>query len=192
MLIKNKEHLTIEGLRKIVAIKSVMNNGLSNELKAAFSDITPVERPLILDSRIKDPNWIAGFATGEGCFYIKVSKSKSVQIGYQVQLYFSITQHARDKSILISLISYLESGSYHGSKENWGRYECFNFTDIISKILPFFSQYPILGVKSHDLDSWCKVVEIIQAKGHLTKEGLSKIIKIKESMNKSRLINPTD
>ena len=34
---KNKEHLTIKGLHKIVAIKASMNKGLSDELKVAFS-----------------------------------------------------------------------------------------------------------------------------------------------------------
>ena len=38
MLIKNKEHLTIEGLRKIVAIKSVMNNGLSSQQAGATNE----------------------------------------------------------------------------------------------------------------------------------------------------------
>lgn len=36
MLIQNKEHLTIEGVNKIVAIKASMNLGLSDELKVAF------------------------------------------------------------------------------------------------------------------------------------------------------------
>ena len=57
MLIQNKERLTIEGLSKIVAIKASMNTGLSDELKAAFPDITPVQRPNVLNCRIKDPNW---------------------------------------------------------------------------------------------------------------------------------------
>ena len=35
-LVKNKEHLTIQGLEKIIAIKASMNNGLSEELKANF------------------------------------------------------------------------------------------------------------------------------------------------------------
>ena len=34
-----KEHLTIEGLHKIVAIKSATNLGLSEELKLAFPDV---------------------------------------------------------------------------------------------------------------------------------------------------------
>jgi hypothetical protein len=32
----NKEHLTHEGLRKIVAIRALMNLGLSEKLKEAF------------------------------------------------------------------------------------------------------------------------------------------------------------
>jgi hypothetical protein len=54
-LIKNKEHLTTEGLHKIVAIKASMNNSLSDELKAAFPDITPVARPLVHNQEI-NPN----------------------------------------------------------------------------------------------------------------------------------------
>ena len=54
----------------IVAIKASMNYGLSDDLKAAFPNISPVHRPLVLDKKIKDPNWLAGFATGEGCFLL--------------------------------------------------------------------------------------------------------------------------
>jgi len=51
-----KEHLTIEGLRKIVAIKASMHLGLSKELKVAFPNIIPVKRPLVVDQVITDPN----------------------------------------------------------------------------------------------------------------------------------------
>ena len=46
-LISNKEHLTMEGLQKIIAIKTSMNLGLSDELKKAFPNIIPVKRPLV-------------------------------------------------------------------------------------------------------------------------------------------------
>lgn len=48
-LVERKEHLTAKGLRKILAIKASMNNGLSEGLKIAFPDIVPVARPLVLD-----------------------------------------------------------------------------------------------------------------------------------------------
>ena len=40
-LMSRKEHLTIEGLHKIVAIKASLNLGLSEELKVAFTNVIP-------------------------------------------------------------------------------------------------------------------------------------------------------
>ena len=41
----NKEHLTEEGLQKIVAIRASLNWGLTDKLTAAFPSIVPVRRP---------------------------------------------------------------------------------------------------------------------------------------------------
>ncbi len=40
-LVLNKEHLTVEGLNKIVAIKASMNRSLSSGIEAAFPNIVP-------------------------------------------------------------------------------------------------------------------------------------------------------
>ncbi len=56
-LMNRKEHLTKEGLNKIIAIKSSMNKGLmqaTNELKVAFPNINTIVRPSVLDYKIKD------------------------------------------------------------------------------------------------------------------------------------------
>ena len=50
-----KEHLTKEGLEKIVSIKGSINLGLSSKLKAAFPNITLVERPVISNMLIQSP-----------------------------------------------------------------------------------------------------------------------------------------
>jgi hypothetical protein len=55
-LIKKKEHLTMEGFRKILAIKASMNLGLSHEVEAAFPGIVPIPRPLVNNSKVPDPN----------------------------------------------------------------------------------------------------------------------------------------
>jgi hypothetical protein len=78
-----------------------MNLGLKDKLKAEFPNIYPVDRPIVSHSLVKfDPNWIAGFATGEGCFYIKISKTLNTKAGYSVQVVFQITQHNRDERLL--------------------------------------------------------------------------------------------
>lgn len=77
MLIKNKEHLTIEGIQKIVNLRASINLGGSESLKEAFPNTVPVERPVIEDIAIDDPYWLAGFASGEACFSVNIYKSKT-------------------------------------------------------------------------------------------------------------------
>jgi len=45
--IQRKEHLTQEGLIKILALKAAMNRGLSEKLKLAFPGVVPVNRPIV-------------------------------------------------------------------------------------------------------------------------------------------------
>ncbi len=91
-LINNKAHLSIEGLHQIINIKASMNLGLSDLLKSEFNEFTPVDRPVINTENIPDPNWIAGFVTGEGSFDVNITQSNH-KIGYRIQLRFRITQH---------------------------------------------------------------------------------------------------
>jgi hypothetical protein len=46
-LMNTREHLTMEGLAKIVNIKASMNKGLSEQLKEQFLDVVPVQRPIV-------------------------------------------------------------------------------------------------------------------------------------------------
>ena len=55
LMMLKKEHLTQEGLEKIVALKANLNLGLSDQLKAAFPDVVPIKRPLVVDQVIRDP-----------------------------------------------------------------------------------------------------------------------------------------
>ena len=55
-LINRQEHLTPEGLIKIVSIKASMNKGLSEDLKTAFPNVTPVSKPFVDVAIIPDPN----------------------------------------------------------------------------------------------------------------------------------------
>lgn len=52
-LVKTGEHLTLEGLQKIVKIKASMNRGLSNKLTAEFPNTVPYENRE--DQKLKTP-----------------------------------------------------------------------------------------------------------------------------------------
>jgi len=47
MMMQLKEHLTEEGLNKIVSLRAQLNWGLSDELKAAFPNSILHERPIL-------------------------------------------------------------------------------------------------------------------------------------------------
>jgi hypothetical protein len=51
----NKEHLTLGGLKKILALKGSLNLGLSEEIKTNFPNISHIDRPLVTDLKVIGP-----------------------------------------------------------------------------------------------------------------------------------------
>lgn len=60
------------------------------------------------------------------------------------------------------------------------------FSDIEKIILPLLQSNLLQGAKYRDYLDFVKVMEIMQSKAHLTSEGLEKIVKIKDGMNRKR------
>ena len=187
MMMQRGEHLTIEGLQKIINIRASINKGLSPLLKEAFPNFVPVPRPLVEDKNIPSPQWVAGFTSGEGCFYIVISKSNSLQsVGFNVRLRFILSQDARDEHLMRNFITYFNCGNCEKAKDGMVYFKVTKFADNYEKIIPFFSKYHIHGVKAMDFQDWCKVAELMKVKAHLTREGLDQIAKIKENTNRGR------
>jgi hypothetical protein len=189
-LMNRREHLNADGLQEIVNIRASINLGLSDVLKEAFPDVIPVERPLVTNKKIKDSNWLAGFISGEGCFFIGITKSKTNVIGFSVSPRLSITQHSRDKQLMQSLIDYLGCGKYYSCGNKYkGEFIVRNLSDITSIIIPLFKKYPIEGIKALNFEYFCRAVLIIQEGRHLSKDGLEEIRQIKSGMNKNRYLS---
>ena len=189
-LINQKEHLTLSGLHKIVSLRASLNAGLSTLLKTAFPDVIPAIRPqrsdeILLNSKI-NPNWLVGFTDAEGCFSIRITKS-TTKIGLQVQLRYQITQHSMDKIFMNSLVNFWGCGKvFLRFKENKVDFQILKFKDLTEKVIPFFQNIPLEGIKHQDFVDFCKVVEIMKEKGHLTHEGINQISKLKMGMNRGR------
>jgi len=171
-LIKNKEHLTHEGLSKIVAIKASVNKGLPDQLKEAFPDVEPMDRPLVVNKEIPDPSWLSGFTSGEGSFLVRVFLSSHHTTGYQTQLRFQLTQQDRDLELMESIIKYLGCGRISKRGDDIIDVHVTKISEIVENIIPFFEKYPVIGVKRDNFKDFVKVAGLIQEKAHLTKEGL--------------------
>ena len=117
-----------------------------------------------------------------------------------MRLIFGTCLHIRDKELLIGIANYfnilknpLLPSDSEGSKYIYDSVtreasllQIKNNFDIVKKIIPFFNQYPVLGVKSLDFADFKKVAELIENKEHLTETGFSNIIKIVQQMNLDR------
>jgi hypothetical protein len=136
-----KKHLTSEGLLEIISIKASLNRGLPKELKLVFPDITPQDRPLVINLEIKDPNWLAGFTSAEGCYLITISASPNSKLKERVKLRFQLTQHTRDEQLIGSLINFLDCGRVLKNRDVFD-FIVEKFSDLENKIVPFFKKYP--------------------------------------------------
>lgn len=176
-----KEHITLEGLQKIVNIRATLNFGLSKELQLMFPETIPVPRPLRETCVIPHSDWIAGFTSGEGNFSVSLDK------GIFKSLLFKITQHEKDEVLLTAIKEYFNCGScYLRKQENIIDFKVTKFSDINEIIIPFFINSPILGVKSLDFKDWCLVSEMVKKGEHKLEKGAIKIREIQRGMNRGR------
>uniref|UniRef100_UPI0030E1EE91 hypothetical protein n=1 Tax=Dematophora necatrix TaxID=2751867 RepID=UPI0030E1EE91 len=185
-IMKNKEHLTLDGLNKILSYKASLNLGLSEELKEKFSNIEAVKRPLIINKDIPSPFWVAGFTTGDGSFYLIIRANELNKIP-RTDIGFTITQHSRDIYLLEKFITFFNCGRIKkDSRYSVYYYVVTNIKDITSKIIPFFNKYNTKGVKHLNFADWCTGAEVIKCKAHLSKEGVEQIRTIQSRMNSKR------
>jgi hypothetical protein len=185
-LINKNEHLTKDGITKIVNLKASLNKGLSDLLKINFPYSTKIERSKINIPTYIDPYWIAGFFSGEGCLFINIHKAMDCKTGYSVKLQIRITQHIKDKLLLENISIALGCGNIKKHSKNAIVFIVSGIKNINEKIIPFFTKYDIKGIKLLDFQDFCVAAKIITEVTHITLEGLEKIRKIKSRMNKAR------
>ena len=188
-IIIDQRHLTISGLHELISIRASINKGLPERLKLAFQSIIPVVRPEVpkfsFDLNNSDIKyWVAGFITGEGCFHIQTSKSKTHKLGISVSLTFYVSQHIRDSYLLACFEQLFGCGSHSVvTKSGIAIFTVRNIPDLTDKIIPFFSEFQLQGVKAREFNDFKEASILIKSKLHLTKVGLDKIVLIKSRMN---------
>jgi hypothetical protein len=183
----NKEHLTREGLKQIVAIKASLNLGLPEKIQKAFPLVIPVQRPTILNPVIPHAKWMQGFTTGEGCFFVNIFKSSHHKLGFQVRVEFEMAQHIRDSLLIESIKNYFCCGIVSSYSKGMVKFKCTSFLDLSSIIIPFFKEHFPLGNKRLDFEDFCVVVKLMEDKAHLSEEGLKQIHSVKAGMNTRRV-----
>jgi hypothetical protein len=116
LLMESGEHNTLPGLLKIFGLKATLNKGLPERVKAEYPDIIPATH---LEFKIPfslNPDWLSGFITAEGSFFISLYPNEKRKAGYTISLVFSLSQHIKDIELLKRLAKYLECGRISEAK----------------------------------------------------------------------------
>ena len=129
-------------------------------------------------------HWLAGFSDADASFQIKVLyriNRVETRLNYQID---------QKKDNILSLIKDFLGGNlgYRRSQDTY-YYGSTSFGSA-KKVINYFDNFHLLSSKHINYLKWRKAYLIVQNKDHLNKDGLKKIIKLKNTMN--RLSDNTD
>ena len=153
----------------------ILNNILNNEKFLDYrNNITLVLRR---DKDLKN-YWLAGFSDADASFQIKILNRINIT---EVRLNFQIDQK---KNNILLLIKYFLGGNIGYRKSQDTYYYGSTSFGSAKNVINYFDHFHLLSTKHINYLKWRKAYLIIQNKEHITKDGLDKIIKFKNSMNR--------
>jgi len=158
-------------------LKPTSNLTLQNFRTVATSSVHSSTLPSLVN-----PWFITGFTDAEGCFHIGINKNSELKTSWEVRVYFHITVHQRDRTLLELIKASLGVGNISNQGKDLIQYRVSSIKDL-NVIISHFEKYPLISNKWADYQLFKKVVELIKCKEHLTPKGLQEILAIKASAN---------
>lgn len=132
-----------------------------------------------------NPNWVTGFIDGEGSFFIALIAGTG-STKKKVSLRLSVSQKTHSQGVLHELKDFFGCGQVIPSSRGCMRFVVQSQKDIIQKIIPHFTNYPLQTSKALNFESLKKAALIVSKGDHLSSEGLIQIVTLKNIMNKNR------
>jgi hypothetical protein len=133
-----------------------------------------------------DPEWIAGFVDGEGCFSVSVHRNSFMHRhgGWQIQSAFHVYKHSDHRDVLELLRSHFGCGYVRpkGSQSSVLTYSVSALRELDEIVVPFFEEHCLL-VKDQDFRLFSSIVRAMKQKEHLTVEGFEWIVRAAYQMN---------
>ena len=189
--VKNKNAVilvvtAVKGLEKVLnlingklrtnnKLDQIKNNILSQIKFKEFSDLVKIS---LNSSNDLNNLWLAGFSDADASFQIKlINRNKHTEI----RLNFQIDQKKKDLLVLIK--NFLGGNIGYRTNQDTYYYGSTSFGSA-RKVIDYFDKHHLLSTKYINYLKWRKTYLIVQNKDHLSKMGLAKITKIKNTMNR--------
>lgn len=127
-------------------------------------------------------DWFAGFADAEGCFYVSIVKDYP-------RPQFILGLHPRDYPLIQSLKQFLGCSTTWIRKDGAHIFQVNRINDLILKLIPIIEAGGGLRTtKQLDFNKFKEIVKLISQKLHLTDHGLERIKRLKQAMNRGRVM----
>ena len=122
--------------------------------------------------------WLAGFSDADASFQIKIlSRNKRIE----VRLNYQIDQ--KKENLLLLIKNFLGGNIGYRKSQDTYYYGSTSFGSA-KNVINYFDHFHLLSSKHINFLKWRKAYLIIQNRDHLNKEGIKKIIKLKNTMNR--------
>jgi hypothetical protein len=135
-------------------------------------------------------DYIIGLTDGEGTFLVYIWKREKVTQNPRVECYYAIKMREDELPLLKEVKKFFGCGNIYFQKEyrknqrdNY-RFQIRKIDELNKKVIPLFKKNPLHSQKRKDFEIFCKVLNIVNKKGHLNQKGLEKIKKLKQEMHK--------
>jgi len=127
--------------------------------------------------------YLAGFTDGEGCFYVGFSKRDDLPLKWQVITEFHVSQNPGGKNVLEELkkrldCGYLKRNHAKSLKDKTWILIVKDRKDLKEKLIPFFQKHKLHTSKQKDFEIFAEVLEKIEARRHLTRDGFKQIVNL--------------
>lgn len=129
--------------------------------------------------------YFSGFVDGEGSFNVSLIPRKEYRFNWKIYLTFNVAQ--KDPTILKLMKSCLGVGRLERRKDGVWNYSVNDLESLVRTIIPFFEKYPFHSeLKRKNFSIFKQVVEAIKNDEHFSREGLERIISLREMLNEGK------
>jgi hypothetical protein len=132
-------------------------------------------------------DYIIGLVDGEGSFTVYLRKTGKYR---KVECHFYIKLVEDDLRLLKKIRKTLNCGNIYLQRDkrknhsDCYRFEVGNLKDIKEKIIPLFKGRLQSKKRKKDFEIFCRIVELVSEKKHLTLKGWKEIEKLKNKMHR--------
>jgi len=187
LMLKEKKHLTLEGLIQILNLSYFMNKETSlrsEDSKGKLLDkLINKYGKLPIVSDIYIPNldifnsqpltleFVRGLIDGDGSFNVSFATTRR-----RISVNFTVICELSSISVLNDLVEFFGCGTVYKLQSKAARYQIQSVEEMLEKIYPKLKIIKFNTIKQNHFEKTIKVAELLKTVGYKTNEGLKAIV----------------